>query len=315
MHINSKHLRAVAALAEHQNFHRAAEELCITQPALTLSIKNTEELLGLTLFDRSKNPVTLTDAGQIVTRYAKEIIGKFDSLGTDLNAFQNLGTGEIRFGVGIHLVKNVFPKVIDRFCHNYPNVRPYFEVASFDHLHEALMDDRISFYVADIAMAQEEEALNIIELKTYPIILASRPDHPLLELEHIQVKDLIQYPFIAISAKISKQLKNWFRNSLDDEKELELMERHNPYIYCDYYEATRAIIQTTDYISGGPNELLQKDISRGLIAQLPLPDLDTGVATGIVYRKDRTLSPAAMELISYFESACQDEEPSDPETE
>ena len=75
----------------------------------------------------------------------------------------------------------------------------------------------------------------------------------------------------------------------------------NRTVVCDHYEASRVLLLSTDYVTGGPIDLVQKDIDSGIVARLNLSKFDSVIATGLITRKDRTLSPASQALKRCFE--------------
>ena len=299
--LNFNQLRAVVALHEHKNFHRAAKSLSITQPALSLSIQNIEELVGQTLFDRSYRSIRATDAGQLVIKYAKDILIEFNNLENALNDFSGVEQGEVEFGVGPYIVKKGFSTVIRKFCRTFPSIRPRFQVAAFDVLHEKLLADQISLYVADSSLGLDSSTCNVESLFEENITFVTRPDHPLTKRQRIQAKDLIQFPFVSVSHRDTSNFEHWFLSKLSTEKDQELFSRNYPFVVCDYYEATRALVLSTNYLAGGPMGLVQKDLSKGTLVELSVVGFDAKLCTGIVTRNDRTLSPATQALKSCFE--------------
>ena len=98
-------LRAVVALHDHRHFNRAAESISITQPALTLSIKSAEKIVGQILFDRSQRDVQATDAGLLVVKHARDILARFSDLEAAVTEFNGVQLGEVAFGVAPFVVK------------------------------------------------------------------------------------------------------------------------------------------------------------------------------------------------------------------
>ena len=295
-------LRAVLALHEHQNFHRAADSIAITQPALTLSIKNAEKAAGQQLFDRSQRTVRPTDAGQLVVAHARDILTRFDDLQTELEQFNGLQVGEVVFGVAPFVVKKGLTDVIRRFCRAHPSIRPRFTVASFGSLHEQLINDELAFYVADQTLGTEAESCVVESLVDEDVTFFARPDHPLAQQKQISARDIVKYPFVGVADKIPAKLRRWFLAGIKTDREREMLDRNYPFVVCDHYEASRVLLLSTDYVSGGPYDLVSKDLKKGTLGEIHLRSFDSTIATGIVTRKDRALSPAARAMIDSFRS-------------
>ena len=105
---------------------------------------------------------------------------------------------------------------------------------------------------------------------------------------------------MGVADKIPAKLKRWFLANLETDSERNLLERNYPFVVCDHYEASRVLLLSTDYVTGGPIDLVQKDIDRGIVTRLNLSKFDSIIATGLVSRSDRTLSPAAQALAQCF---------------
>lgn len=295
-------LRAVVALHEHGNFHRAAESISITQPALTLSIKKAEKEIGQALFDRSQRAVRTTDAGNLVVAHGRDILARFQDLGDALSEFSGLQQGEVVFGVAPFVVKSGLARVIRTFCRAYPSIRPRFNVASFDSLHQQLLADEISFYVADQTLGTEAESCDVVPLLDEEVTFFARPDHPLVQRKCVTASDMVRYPFVGVADKIPAKLRRWFLKGIRTDREREMLSRNYPFVVCDHYEASRVLLLSTDYVSGGPIDLVRKDLSRSTLGQISLSGFDSTIATGIIVRRDRTLSPAAQALSNCFVS-------------
>lgn len=94
-----RQLQYFMEVARLQSFTKAAESLYITQPSISKTIRNIEEELGVTLFDRSGKKVVLTDAGRIIYEQAQPIVKSFQSLSSELGDLKNLKKGHIRLGL------------------------------------------------------------------------------------------------------------------------------------------------------------------------------------------------------------------------
>jgi DNA-binding transcriptional LysR family regulator len=173
--------------------------------------------------------------------------------------------------------------------------------ASFDSLHAQLLNDEISFYVADQTLGVESERCDVQPLLDEEVAFVTKPDHVLANRTRVSPSDLVKYPFVGVADKIPAILRRWFLSGLTTDREQELLERNYPFVVCDHYEASRVLLLSTDYVTGGPIDLVQKDIDSGIVARLNLSKFDSVIATGLITRKDRTLSPASQALKRCFE--------------
>lgn len=117
-----KQLRYFEALARHGHFGRAAEACAISQPALSMQIKELEEILGAQLFERSARQVRLTAFGEGLAIRARDILRSVDELGDFARASQNRAIGRLRIGVIPTVAPYLLPAIIANLTAAYPGV-------------------------------------------------------------------------------------------------------------------------------------------------------------------------------------------------
>lgn len=115
-----RHIRAFLAVARIGNFTRAASELHVSQSALTVQIKQLEESLGVSLFDRGKRRVALTDAGRDVLGPLERILVDTESLVSRTRELTSLRRGLVTMAVLPSLAARIAPKAIQKFTRMYP---------------------------------------------------------------------------------------------------------------------------------------------------------------------------------------------------
>ncbi len=137
-------LKVFRAVAKHLNFRRAAEELCLTQPAVTLQIKALEQHLGVQLFDRSGAHITLTPAGAMLLKYAGRIERLETAAQAALSQFADGQRGELRIGASLTIAQYILPHLLGAFQQQHPHVRPYITTCNTEEVLEALVARKIS---------------------------------------------------------------------------------------------------------------------------------------------------------------------------
>ena len=113
-------LRTFVTVAEIQGFTQAGEKLGRSQPAISLQVKRLENLLDRTLLIRNGNQIELTQSGQQLFRYAKQILALNDEAVDQFN--QTAVSGNIRFGIPSEFATTLLPRILGRFTQAYPNV-------------------------------------------------------------------------------------------------------------------------------------------------------------------------------------------------
>ncbi len=122
MNINLELYRIFYVVAKHKHMTRASEELHISQPAISQSIKKLEEQLGGTLFLRSNKGMELTSEGNMFFDYVKGALELINNAENEFTSFKDLSKGEIKIGASTTLTKIVLMDAIKRFHKDYPNI-------------------------------------------------------------------------------------------------------------------------------------------------------------------------------------------------
>jgi len=169
--ISIKHLRYFVALAQHRHFGRAADACAISQPALSLQIKDLEELLGAQLVERDRRQIRLTSLGETFAGRAQQILRSVDELADLARASNPSLSGRLRIGMIPTVAPYLLPAVIRRLTERFPAVdlRPREAVTG------KLTEDLISggLDIAVMALPASEPSLQ---------------DHPLFDEEFVLVR-------------------------------------------------------------------------------------------------------------------------------
>lgn len=137
-------LKVFRTVAEHLNFRKAAERLFLTQPAVTLQIKALEDDLGIRLFDRTGNRVSLTSQGSLLLAYAKKIATLVSEAEQELGADDGKASGELSLGVSTTIAQYVLPRLLGAFLDEHPRVQFSLHSGNTGEIVELLLDDKIS---------------------------------------------------------------------------------------------------------------------------------------------------------------------------
>src|ERR1700733_11768979 len=116
-------LKVFRVVAELQNFRLAAQELCLTQPAITAHIKTLEEILGIALFSRTGRNIRLTPAGETLLIYARQIEALANQAVVSLAPFGAREDAEIAIGASHTIAVYLLPKLLARILKEWPNLQ------------------------------------------------------------------------------------------------------------------------------------------------------------------------------------------------
>ncbi len=135
-------LTVFRAVAAQRSFRRAAEQLYLTQPAVTQQIKALEELIGLSLFDRSGREVALTSAGELLLRYAEESTAVLERAAIELAALKGHLSGTLRIAASTTIAQYILPPLLGAFLRLHPAVRVELDSSNTESVADAIATGR-----------------------------------------------------------------------------------------------------------------------------------------------------------------------------
>ena len=145
--MNLRELQYILKVSEVRNITRAAEELHISQSALSRYIHDVEAELGTKIFDRSTNPISLTYAGECYVETAGRILLEHEDLRRKIRDITHHMAGRLRIGTSRDRASYMMPKLLPEFCERYPGIRAEVFTESGQKLRTALKDGRIDILI------------------------------------------------------------------------------------------------------------------------------------------------------------------------
>jgi DNA-binding transcriptional LysR family regulator len=165
-----KEFTYIIKVAELSSFTKAAEELYISQPALSHYIHKIEENLGAQIFNRSTNPISLTDVGKIYIQTGKEILDKIDSMQDGIKQINSHQKGTLKIGIPKSGASYMLPKIIPNFIEIYPNITLEFLERNSRYLKTQLLEGNLDFII--VPNLSNEDELTSINIYKEEIVLA-----------------------------------------------------------------------------------------------------------------------------------------------
>lgn len=180
-------LEYLLAVANYGSFSLASEKCFVTQPSLSMQIKNLEEELDVILLDRSRKPVIPTDAGQVVIRQAKEAVKAFHSVRETVADLRGEISGVLRLGVIPTIAPYLLHRFIPDFARNYPNVELQIREMMTADIVRALERDMLD---AGLIAGGAPEGIIEEELFNDRFWAYVSIGHPLYERHNIRIEDI-----------------------------------------------------------------------------------------------------------------------------
>jgi len=187
-------LRVFCTVAECRSFSKASEIIHLTQPAVSLQIQALEETYETKLFDRTGGAVTLTEAGERLYKYAKEILNLYAAAEQDINRLTGLVKGTLSIGASSTIGNYLMPGVLVDFRQRYPRIRVNLLIGNTRQTVERLEAGDI-----DVGLVEGEVNKHKLlkeKLLEDELVLVMAPDHPWANRKNISVSELASEPMI-----------------------------------------------------------------------------------------------------------------------
>lgn len=186
-------LQVFEVAARHGSFTRAAEELFLTQPTVSMQIKQLTKAVGLPLFEQVGRKLYLTDAGHELYKTCQEIFGRLSQFEMTIADMKGLKQGKLRLAV-ITTAKYVIPRLLGPFCQRYPGIDISLRVTNHDSVVERLVENRDDLYIpSQMPTNMDVTSYQFLE---NPLVVMASSNHPLAQEKNIPIERLMNEPFI-----------------------------------------------------------------------------------------------------------------------
>ncbi|MFO1091624.1 MAG: LysR family transcriptional regulator [Hyphomicrobiales bacterium] len=291
-----RHLKLVRALANHRHFGKAAESLGVSQPALTRSLRNLEESLGVRLFDRD-GQVEPTVYGRIILERSGAIVTGFADLRRELDLVRNLDVGTLTIGAGPYPAEISVHRAMGRLSQRYPHLHLTAAVKDWLDVVQDVRAGRTDVGIGDISGVTDDPDLDIEPVRQSPLRFFGRKGHPLTERKPLTLSDLCEYPWAG------PRLPSAMRAFVEaDRRPFAIYDPEtglvSPRLRLETLQAIRQVVESSDTISAAPDVLLADPAMTAAFALLPVEAPWLKLNYGFLWRRGRTLSPAAVAFMA-----------------
>jgi DNA-binding transcriptional LysR family regulator len=255
MHLTLQQLRLFESVARNGSFTRAAEEMFLTQPAVSIQVKRLEEQVGLPLFEQVGKKIFMTAAGKALYGASRDILARVGELKREVEELKGVVKGQLRLAV-VTTTKYFMPHLLGAFLQRYPEVEPRLEFTNRATVIQRLMNNEDDFVVmGQIPEGEELESYPILENLLVAVAYAS---HPLVAEKNIPLERLVGERFISREPGSGTRL---------------VFER----------EMAKHDLTIVPYMELGSSEAIKQGVMAGLgIAVLPLHSLTLELKAGVL---------------------------------
>jgi DNA-binding transcriptional LysR family regulator len=290
-------LKIFCDLAELKSFSRTAEKHLLSQSAISQQLAQIELLHKCELINRKKRPIELTRAGRLLYQAAKDILERYEQLGSELNALKRSSTSRINvaaiFSIGMHTL----PDYVKKFMVSYPDVNVHIEYFSATRIYELVLAGDVD--IGLVAVPKRDKRLDVYDFQDELLVLACSPKHPLAYMSQIDIHRLQFERFIAFEKGVPTRA--WTDS---------ILERYNVDVRSvmefDNIETVKRAVEINSGISILPQTAILQEVGSGTIKAIRFSNETFVRPTGIILRKGKILSQAGRYFIELLRKKSQE---------
>lgn len=289
--IRLRHLHTFVAVAQQGTLGRAAETLNLSQPALSKTLNELEQLTGTRLFERGRLGAQLTLVGEQFLTHAVKVLDALNTAGQALNRKEGMNSDVVRIGALPTAALGIIPTVIGQFHKQQKDITLQVATMNNTMLLAGLKSGDVDIGIGRMSDPELMSGLNYELLFLESLKLVVRPGHPLLQ-ETVTLSRVMEWP-VVVSPKGTIPRQN-------AETLLQSQGCKIPPGCIETLSASlsRQLTVDYDYVWFVPSGAVKDDLRRGLLTSLPIATEGAGEPIGILTRVDASLSQGAQTLLS-----------------
>ena len=259
-----RRLQVFHAVARQLSFTKAAEQLFMTQPAVTFQIKQLEEHLNVRLFERSHGRVALTPAGELVLGYAEKILTLSEELETRVGELTGAISGPLLLGASTTIAEFYLPQILGEFKVQHPHVRAHMTVANSE-----TIETRVAEHALDVGLIESPSHLPGVATEACcedVLVMICSPRYKLAKAKRVSAAEIVGEPFISreTGSGTREFADHYFlQNKVSPDTINIVMELGSP-------EAIKGVVATGLGVSILSRAAVVKEIKLGVLVAVPL---------------------------------------------
>ncbi|OON41141.1 LysR family transcriptional regulator [Izhakiella australiensis] len=284
--IRLRHLHTFVAVAQQGTLGRAAETLSLSQPALSKTLNELEELTGTRLLDRGRLGAQLTTMGEQFLTHAVRVLDALNHAGQSFNHTVNEEPAVLRLGVLTTVALGMLPSILDRFHQQQPNTLVQVATLHNNVLLAGLKADEFDVGIGRMAAPDLMAGLSYELLFLESLRLVVRPDHPLLS-DNVTLSRALSWP-VVISPEGTAP-----RRIADNMLKEQGCQLPTTLVETSATSLARQLALRYDYVWFVPSGAIKEDLTHNALAALPIASHGPGEPVGIITRSGHPLSVGA----------------------
>ncbi|MCO8165630.1 LysR family transcriptional regulator [Pseudomonas sp. 21LCFQ010] len=290
MRMTLRQLRIFNEVCDLRSYSRAAEEMSLTQPAVSLQIRQLEELVGQPLFEYVGKKLYLTEAADALRQASRDIFGRLESLDMQLSDMQGSLQGQLKLAIESSC-KYFVPHLFAAFKRQYPEVSLALAVVNRAQVIRRLSDNRDDLVI--MSMVPQDMDLEFLPFLNNPIVAVAPAGHPLCEQAQLSLKDLEPWPLLIreSGSGTRKACEEYFK-----EKRVHFTQT----LEVSSSEAQRECVVAGLGLAMLTRHALSAELASGTLKELPVAELPLYRSWCVVQARDKRLSPVAHAFLGFI---------------
>lgn len=289
MRMTLRQIQVFRSVCQQRSYSRAAEEMSLTQPAVSLQIRQLEELIGQPLFDYVGKKLYLTDAAEALRKASDDIFARLESLDMQLTNLQGSLQGQLSLAVESS-AKYFVPHLFAAFRRDFPEVSLQLVVVNHQQAIKRLSTNRDDLLI--MSQVPTDMALEFLPFLNNPIIAVAPPDHPLCKGKKLSLEDLTKWPLLireqgSGTRKACEEYYNQKRAHFAHTLEVGSM------------EGQREGVLAGLGIAMLPRHAVLRELACGALKELPVTELPLVRSWCVVHPRGKYLSPVAQAFFGF----------------
>ena len=259
-----RRLQVFYTVAKQLSFTKAAEQLFMTQPAVTFQVKQLEEHFNTRLFERSHGKIALTPAGTMALEYAERILAMSEEMDTRIADLTGTVAGPLLLGASTTIAEFILPHILGEFKARHPEVQAHMMVANSE-----TIVNRVADHTIDIGLIESPSFLSSLQNEVCcddELVLICAPDHALAKNKTVRAQDIAAVPMVRREPGSGTRefTDNYFRQCGVPPEDLNLfMELGSP-------EAMKGVVETGIAVAIVSRATIAKELKLGSVVAVPL---------------------------------------------
>lgn len=291
-----RHLRNFLAVVECGSLGLAARRLKMSQPAMTKSIKQLEALVGVPLFVRSTDGMTLNEFGRLFEQRARTVAIELDRAQIEIREMLGAQRGKVSISVAPSFAGTVLPAALSRFRATHPSV----EIETIEHTTDAvtarILEGTLDFAIGTVASGFLPSSLRIEIFYSEPVLIVAGMQNK-MAARRLTLEEAWQQPWIISSGTV-------FRNRLHEIFASINRPAPQPALKFTSISFAKSVLTSTNVLAMLSHSAIEQDVAQGRLRVVQIPEMFWRRNVGVVLRDGATLTPAAAAFLDEIRTAC-----------